>query len=161
MSGIGAIGGTIGTICVAAGMISVLIPQKRTRKIMSFVLGVFFIGALLNGISAEADRITLDADIGGGIDPAAHSEAEYDSAVAQLTADYVTQAVDELLRQEGVAADDIQITLKITDDGRIYAVRAVIYISEAYAQRIGDIESIVYRNLSKEPEVYVTGQEVQ
>lgn len=152
---------TVCCVCVAVSVISVLIPQKRTRRILGFVAGLFFISTLLNGIALHPENLNFEEITSGDYGIPQYSEDDMTAAAAQLTADNLTSALDELLRNEGIMADDIQITLKISDDGRIYASRAVIYINEEYEPRRGDIESIVYRNLSKEPEIYVTGQEAQ
>ena len=69
--------------------------------------------------------------------------------------------MNELLKNEGIFAEDIQLTLKISDEGRISVKRAVIYINEADRDRTEKIESVVYRNIAKEPEVYVAGETSQ
>ena len=160
MSTLSGIGVTICYICVAVSIISVMIPQKRTRKIMSFVIGLFLIASILTAVTqaskefkVELPHITEDADA------PVHSEDEYTDTVAQMTADNLTRSMKELLQNEGIAVNDIRLTLKISEEGRISVVRAVIYIDEAFENRKGDIESIIYRNLSKEPEIYVQGQE--
>ena len=94
--------------------------------------------------------------------------AAYVSKDTKATADEVVSTSQELspddkltaARTERTQAQDIRLTLKISDEGRIYASRAVIYISREYEHRVNDIKSIVYRNISKEPEVYIDGQRV-
>ena len=151
MSTLTNIGVTVGCICTVISLLSVLIPQKRTGRLMSMVIGVFFIGALLSSIISgiqTAEDITVPE----------HSESEYRDIVAQTTADRLTKALNELLLNEGIEVQDIRLTLKISDEGRIYASRAVIYISKAYEPRVGDIKTIIYRNISKEPDIYVDGE---
>ncbi len=161
MSGLTRLGTALCLICAAVGMISVLIPQKRTRRVMSFVVGLFFIAAILHGIGeAVADSELTLPDIDGLTVPQ-YTDEDYNAAVAQKTADVLTQALSELLVNEGITADDINLTLKISSKGRITVSRVVIYISEAYADRIGDAERIIYRNVSKEPEIYVAGKKAQ
>ena len=147
--------------CVAVSIISVLIPQKRTRRVMGFVIGLFFISTVVTAVSARTENIVFPEKDLTEITIPEYDEADYDHAAAQLTADNLTQALDELLQNEGIRADDIHLTLKISDEGRISVARAVIYISEEYRSRTSDIESIIYRNLAKEPEIYVNGEEVQ
>lgn len=160
MSAVNNIGVTLCYICVAVSILCVMIPQKRTRKIMSFVIGLFLIASLLGAFAEASQEIKVDLpDVSQSIDSTAHNEDEYTDQVAQMTADNLTQSMDELLKNEGINIQDIRLTLKISEEGRISVVRAVIYIDEAYASRKGDIESIIYRNLSKEPEIYVQGQE--
>ena len=162
MSAVSGIGVTICYICVAVSILCVMIPQKRTRKIMSFVIGLFLIASVLDAVTQASKEIEIELPaLGSSINSTTHNENEYTDQVAQLTADDLTKTMDELLKNEGITAKDIRLTLKISDEGRITVVRAVIYIDEAYADRQGDIENIIYRNLSKEPEIYVEGQEDQ
>ena len=158
MSTISGLGVTIGCISAAVGILSVLIPQKRTGRLMSFVIGMFFIGSLLSAVISGLQNIG-DFDAGDyELSIPEHSEDEYRDTVAQATADRLTQVLNDLLINEGIHAQDIRLTLKISGEGRIYASRVVIYISSEYEHRVSDIASIIYRNISKEPEVYIDGQ---
>ena len=161
MRGIQSIGITICFTCAAVSILSVLIPQKRTSKILSFVIGVFFIGTVVSAVITQIGEIDLTVPDMQDIQIPTYSEDDFNNTVAQMTADNVTASLNELLVNEGIQADDIKLTLKISDEGRISVVRAVIYINEVYRSRVTDIESIVYRNVSKEPEIYVTGEEAQ
>lgn len=161
MSAVTAIGRTIAYICVAVGVISVLLPQKRTRRIMSFVIGLFFISSLVGAFSAQAQLPDLSAEADEITNFPRHSDQEYIDGVVQLTAENLTHTLDGLLQNEGITAEDIRLTLKISDEGRIYASRIVIYISETDSHRVDEVESIIYRNLSKEPEIYVAGEKVR
>ena len=159
MSGIQAICMTLCYTCVAVSMITVLIPQKRTRRVMSFVVGLFFISTFITAASAQMNEIDLRTpDIN---EIPTYEETDPQDAVAQMTADHLTQALNELLNNEGIFPRDIRLTLKISDEGRISVVRADIYISEKDKDKTPEIKSIVYRNISKEPEIHVTGEEAQ
>ena len=162
MSAVSDIGMTICCICVAVSILCVMIPQKRTRKIMSFVIGLFLIASILDAVTRASEEIQIEfPNVSESTVNSTHNENEYSQIVAQLTADNLTKTMEELLKNEGINVSDIRLTLKNSDEGRISVVRAVIYIDEAYADRQSDIESIIYRNLSKEPEIYVEGQEDQ
>lgn len=150
------------TMCylsVAVTVLSLFLPQKRTRKIFSFVIGLFVICSLISAVrntsiafnELKMEEFTYDS---------ADSD-EYTDAVKQKTADNLVSAIDELLRSEGIEAKDIRLSLKISDEGRIYAQEVVIYIGEEDLLRKQEIESIIYRNLSKEPLVYVEKEEVE
>lgn len=161
MSGIQAICMTLCYTCVAVSMITVLIPQKRTRRVMSFVVGLFFISTFITAMSAQINTIDLRMPDIHEIPIPTYEETDPQDAVAQMTADHLTQALNELLNNEGIFPKDIRLTLKISDEGRISVVRADIYISEKDKDKTPEIKSIVYRNISKEPEIHVTGEEAQ
>ena len=144
-------------IVVTVSLITLLIPHKRTVKILSLAIGLFVIVSVLNVFSG----VTLfEADDGSAAatEYPENNDTDINDAAVQLTAENLTVELNELLINEGIKADDVALTLKISDKGRIYAARVVIYISKDYAGRRDDIRSIVYRNLSKEPEIYVAGQ---
>lgn len=159
MKGLSGICMTVCLVSIAVCIFSVLIPQKRTAKIMSFVIGLFLTAAILSSIIANSEEISLDISELEKYKLPEYSQDDYNDTAIQMTADNLTSALNELLKNEGINADDIKLTLKITDKGRIYASRVVIYINEEDYLRRSDIKSIIYRNLSKEPEIYVTGQE--
>lgn len=155
MSGLQTLAVTLCYICVAVSIISLLSPQKRTRRVMGFVVGLFFISVMASAVASQIGDIDLSAPEFPSASVPAYNEVDYEREIAQMTADNLTTALDELLHNEGINARDIQLTLKISDEGRISVIRAVIYISEEDRDRIADVESIVYRNIAKEPQVYV------
>ena len=146
---------------VGVSMLSVLVPQKRTRRILGFVMGLFLLVSVIRAVRIGLSEIHFDALFDDAQTLPAWNEADYNSEVAQYTADALVEVTDELLREEGIIADDIRLSVKISSGGRIYADRIVIYMNEAYRSRKGDIEAVIYRNLSKEPIIYVNGQEAQ
>lgn len=150
------------TMCylsVAVTVLSLFLPQKRTRKIFSFVIGLFVICSLISAFrntSIAVSELHIEE-----FNYNSENSDEYTDAVKQKTADNLVSAIDELLRSEGIEAKDIRLSLKISDEGRIYAQEVVIYIGEEDLLRKQEIESIIYRNLSKEPLVYVEKEEVE
>lgn len=161
MSGLQTVCVTLCYTCIAVSIISLLVPQKRTRRVMGFVIGLFFISTMTSAVAEQVGQIQLSEIEQEEITIPEYSEKDFDNEIAQMTADNLTSALNELLLNEGIQTQDIQLTLKISDKGRISVVRAVIYINEADRSRTSDIRSIIYRNIAKEPEIYVDGQEPQ
>ena len=152
---------TICCTCIAVSILSVLIPQKRTRRVMGLVIGLFTVSTFMTAVTSQLGDLSMTVPDMASVEIPAYSDTEYIDAVAQQTADNLTQALDELLQNEGIQAEDIRLTLKISDEGRISVARAVIYINENDRQNSDRIESIIYRNIAKEPEIHVTGEEAQ
>ena len=161
MNAIKAVSLTLCYTCVAISMITVLIPLKRTRRVMGFAVGLFFISTFITAVSAQVSEIDFSSPNPNDIPIPTYDEDYSRDTVAQMTADNLTQALNELLLNEGIEPNHIELTLKISDEGRISVVRAVIYISEKDISKMPTIKSIVYRNISKEPEIHVTGEEAQ
>ena len=161
MSALSSIGYLMCAVSIAAAVLSSLVPQKRTRKLLSFVLGLFMLSAAAGAVISGTESGDLKLPEFSAEDIPAYSEDDMNDAVAQKTADNLVSALNELLLNEGIQADDIKLDLKITDEGRIYVSRVIIYINEAGAGSAAKIRSIVYGNLSKEPEIYVSGEETE
>lgn len=161
MSAVQGVGVTVCYTCIAVSILSVLTPQKRTRRIMSFVIGLFFLSTLLTAVRDQVSEIDWSVSENPVAELPTYHEKDYQDVVAQKTADQLTEAVAELLLNEGIQTEDIQLTLKISEQGRISVERAVIYINENERQKTEQIKGIVYRNLAKEPQVYVKEPEVQ
>ena len=161
MSSLSAMCLTLCAVGAGAGVLSSLIPQKRTCRVMSFVIGLFVILSVMSAIKNCFSEMSPGFQLEEIALPDDYSEDDRISALAQRTAGYLVEAADELLKAEGIIAEDIRISLKISDEGRIYADRVDIYINEASRDREADIEAIIYRNLAKEPDIYVTGQKAE
>ena len=146
------------TLCylsVAVTVMSLFVPQKRTRKIFCFVIGLFVIASIVLGVRNLTISEDIDLSDLNTAQMPEYSESDYNDMILRRTADNLVKATDEILRSEGIEAEDIRLSLKISDEGRIYVDRAVIYISEDDLLRRQEIKSIISRNLSKEPLVYV------
>ena len=161
MKQIGSLTFAVCAVCVAVSVVSSLVPQKRTAKIMSFVIGLFLTASILTAFADIGNPFSVNNSDMEIYEIPDYSGEDMDEAAVQMTADNLVRELDELMKNEGIKAEDIRLSLKITGEGRIYASRVVIYISEEYAAHKGDIERIVYGNLSKEPEIYVAGQEAE
>lgn len=140
---------------VGASMLSVLVPQKRTRRIMTFILGLFILVSVTRAVMTAVIDFKAEFPTVQDISVTEYSDTDYSAAVAKQTAENLVSAADSLLKSEGITASDIRLSLKISEEGRIYIDRADIYISEEFRSRTSDIESIIYRNFSKEPDIYV------
>lgn len=144
----------------AAAMLSLFIPQKRTRKILSFVLGLFILVEVGNGIrnaTVDLPAIKIQADT---YTPDSYDD-EYEKAIIRSTADRLVLSLNTILTEEDIHVQDIRLSLKKSEDNSITVDRVVIYINDDDSDRAEEIKSIVYRNLSKEPEVYVTTYETR
>lgn len=147
------------SLCLAVSILSALIPQRRTAKVFTFAVGLFIISSV-SGVIGRSDLLSSDVDdlCQYEYEDVLHYERDFTDEAVRLTADNTVAALNDILLNEGIRAEDIRLSLKISDEGRIYASRIVIYISEEYASCVNSIKSIVCGNMSKEPEIYVTGR---
>ena len=99
--------------------------------------------------------IKLDYEINNKYSDFSFSQEEYNKAIMQKTADNLVLCADHLLKNEGIEADNIRLSLKISEGASIYVSNIIIYISRDIDNRKQDIESIIYRNFSKEPKIII------
>ena len=78
--------------CVAVGVVSLLTPQKRTRRVMGFVIGLFFISSIASAVAAHTDEIAVEEPEVSEIVAPTYCEEDYQRQVAQMTADNLTEA---------------------------------------------------------------------
>ena len=154
MSALSSLCALICCIGIGSGMLSVLMPGKRTKRVMGFVIGLFILVSLINGVIACAEELRISLD---PLDMSVMSETDdsaYTEAVVRQTAENLVIAADELLQSEGISADDIRVYIDVSKEGRIFISRISIYITKEYEDRAEDIEAVIYRNFSKEPDIY-------
>ena len=162
MSELKSVGTIICICCVACSIISLIVPDKRMNKTVNLVLGLFLICSMIvpiKGIVSTLkgeDMILHDYDFEQNID---EDVKEYQKAVMKETADNLVKVTDNLLKNEDIQADNIKLSLKLSDNNSIYVGRIIIYISKKYEDRLNDIQKIVYSNMSKEPEIIINEQE--
>ena len=155
--------GTIICICcVTCSIISLIVPDKRMNKTVNLVLGLFLICSMIIPIKGIVSTIKgegvilQDYEFEQNVD---EDIKDYQKAVMKETADNLVKVTDNLLKNEGIEADNIKLSLKLSDNNSIYVGRIIIYISKKYEDRLNDIEKIVYSNMSKEPEIIINEQE--
>lgn len=161
MSALSGLALTLCYLSVAVTVMSLFLPQKRTRKIFSFVIGLFVICSVIGSVRGASVSLSDGLSEISDISVPTYDSGDYNEMVLHQTAENLVEATDEILRSEGIEARDIRLSLKISDAGRIYVQDVVIYISESDFPRKREIKDIVYRNLSKEPAVYVEKEEVE
>ncbi len=123
---------------------------------MNLILGLFLVLSLLVPLCA----LFFDADTKLEIPQCdsitqSDSYAQYENLVLNQTADNLVQAANELLLTNDIKADNIQISIKKSDDNSIYISSIYIYISEEYKDKAEAVKRIISSNMTKEPVIIV------
>ena len=80
MSGLQTVCVTLCYTCIAVSIISLLVPQKRTRRVMGFVIGLFFISTMTSAVAEQVDQIQLSEIEQEEITIPEYSEEDFDAA---------------------------------------------------------------------------------
>lgn len=143
--------------CIACSVVGVVVPDGRMKKIVNLIFGAFLVLSLfipLIGLSHTivAKDYSLELQ---EIEKVVPDDKAYEQMVLNNTADNLVKAADDLLKAEGIYAENIELGIKKSDNNSIYISKINIYINENDAVRIQNIKSIIERNMSKEPVVIV------
>lgn len=141
---------------VAVSMLSMLVPQKRMKKTLHFILGLFLVCSLVIPAQGLFSSLSADFDFDEG-DYAYDSfdESAYTASVLKETASGLVRAADNILASEGISPVDIRFSLKTDEKGCIYISRLIIYITEEDEDRLDEIAELMYRNFSKKAEIII------
>lgn len=142
--------------CVACSIVSLIIPTGRMKKTVSLVLGLFLICSAIIPIKGLVDSFNPDIEIENSLEiETKYNEEDYQKAVLKQTADNLVKVADNLLKNEGVTASNIKISLKVNEENSIYISRIIIYITKIDKENADKIKEIIFKNMSKEPEIIV------
>ncbi len=142
--------------CIACSIISLVAPLGKMKKIMNLILGMFLLCSMVIPVVGLFDSFPSDFKFDESVSQYSdNTDDAYNQMVLNKTADNLVLAADNLLKNEGITADNIELALKKTDNDSIYISSVVIYISEQYSHRAQEITKIIASNMSKEPVIIV------
>lgn len=145
------------SICASAlicTLISNLITDGSTKKIISLVLGAFIICSMIapirNAVNGFNDSIT---EITPSDNIISTSDEAYSNAVLKQTRENLETSLSDILLQNGVKINSCKIILTITDKNSIIISSICIYISKEYTQYTDLISEITFQNFSVQPSI--------
>ncbi len=145
---------------VVCAITAMLVPQNRMKKMMNLVLSLFLICSLILPVKELIAGIDLGFAVEEYEEPF-EEDGSFEQAVMKECADRLVLTANELLQNEGITARDIRLSLKKSDSGSISVKSIVIYIDSRDIYQRSNIESIIYRNFSKEPKIIIYEESYQ
>lgn len=142
--------------CISCSIISLLIPLGRMTKIVNLVMGLFLITNMIIPMLSIFSGFKTSLDLQSTYkNDNLYTQQDYDELVLNQTADNLVQVANELLKSENITPENIEVSIKKTDNNRIYISAINIYINKDFKNRISYIKKIIFTNMSKEPVVIV------
>lgn len=142
--------------CIVCAMFSMIAPAGKMKKTVDIVLSLFLLSSMLIPIASFVKSFSADVVIDEqDVDIKNIDEDDYTEIVLKQTADNLVEIADNLLKSEGIQAENIRVSLKKTDKNSIYISRIDIYISKDNEKDTDKIKRIVETNMSKEPGIYI------
>lgn len=145
----------VSVCCVACAILSLLFQTGRMSKILSLVLSLFVLCSMIVPFVSVKRCFNMDFDIEQYKPDLSVYNKDYNDLVLSQTADNLVRFTDEILHSEGISADNIKLSLKLTEDNSIYVSSVIIYINKDYQDKIYKITDLVSENLLKEPEIVI------
>lgn len=144
-------------ICASAlicTLVSNLVTDGSTKKIISLVLGAFIICSMIvpikNAVNGFSEEIA-ETDI---TDSAVSTDDEaYSREILKQTRKNLESALKDLLLQNGVEINSCEIILAVTDDNSIIISSVSIYIIKEYTQYSDLISEVTFQNFSVQPNI--------
>ena len=127
------------------------------RKILNLILGAFLICSMLIPLIGLSATFSKDLFVDNEFDNVdlSSSEQAYEQLVLNQTADNLVNAANDLLLSENIAAQNIEIGIKKSENNSIYISTINIYISDDDKYKTEKIKNIIARNMSKEPVIII------
>lgn len=143
------------TVCVCAigtALISMLIPNGKTEKIVNLVVGVFLVASILLPLKGVFDEIKISAPLSQYSEKSVtQSEQTYENEVIQLTADNLVIALNTLLEQNEIYPNDIKLNLSKGKQDSIYISKINIYIKKEDKSKVTQIIKLTEENFKITP----------
>lgn len=143
----------VAAACIIGGVVSFLKPKKGVGKVLSIMLGAFFIAVIISPFCGR-NRIKISNDLSD----ISYNTLNYDSfsdymKSSQLTAaaDEVKKQIADLLKKNKIGYKDIEVSMNIDKTDSI-VIREVSVEVEDKAE-IGKAYSIIKNKLSLEASV--------
>ncbi len=157
MKGIADVAAVICAAAIASSLISILIPQGSTKKVLSAVIGVFILCTLIvpiknavSGISLELDVLKLTESITASADEA------YEDAVIKETKSRLESSVASYLLSEGFKVKTAEIKLGKDDISGINIKSLRIYIDKSEIMNSVRIIDLIKRKYEVYPVIKVS-----
>lgn len=143
--------------CIVCSIIGLISPQGTMRKILNLILGAFLICSMLIPLIGLSATFSKDLFVDNEFDNAdlSSSEQAYEQLVLNQTADNLVEAANDLLLSENIAAQNIEVGIKKSENNSIYISTINIYISDDDKYKTEKIKNIIARNMSKEPVIII------
>ena len=142
--------------CIACSVLSMLFPLSVTKKTVSLVMGAFMICSMLIPLIGVISSFKADyEDSDEIVEYDVNYEAQFEKEVLTQTAENLVIVTNDLLSSEGIAPEDIKISIGKSDNNSIYISSIYIYITEQDREKTDYIKNLISRNMSKEPVVIV------
>lgn len=154
MNGLTAAAAAVCGCCVVVALLSRLVTDGGTKKLVWLAMGAFFVCAVSSPLAQAVGSVSAEWQTQGT--PAAN-DATADEALEReilfQTKQNLETALTDILAQNGFAVSKAEVVLALADDTRVIISSVKLTISEQYAQRQEEIARLVEHHFTVRPQL--------
>ncbi|MCH5304321.1 MAG: stage III sporulation protein AF [Ruminococcus sp.] len=157
MSSIISVSAVVCTVAVACSIVTLIVPQGSTKRVINAVVGVFIICCMILPVKNAVSGFTLDFHIPNleGSFTASSDEA-YEKAVLSETKSSLESSLVSYLLSKNYKVKSAEITLNSKVKSGIYIESICIYIDKSELKNSPEIISLTEKKFETTPELLVT-----
>lgn len=157
MSAVASVTAVICAVAIACSLVTVIVPQGSTKRVMNAVIGVFILCCMIVPIKNAVSGFTIDFDIPKLNDEfSASADEAYEKALLTETKSKLESSLVSYLLSKGYKVKTAEITLNSSDKSGIYIEHICIYIDKSEVKNSSDIISLTETKFETTPELLVT-----
>ncbi len=144
--------------CIVCSIIGLISPSGTMKKTVNLILGAFLICSMIIPLVGLSSALMTDFSVSDdfNVDTYPYNNDEnYEQLILNETAENLVTAANDLLVGEGITAENIEISIKKSENNSIYISAINIYITKEDEYKAEKIKNIITRNMSKEPVIIV------
>ncbi len=137
-------------VLIVSSLVKMLAPKDKMNRIMSLVIGVFFLMCMTSPVINLIENFELPEE-----DNLYSAEAENvsDSYVLKETADYLCIYLKEGLLGEGIDCSEVKVVMAKEAENGIYLDSVCIYLNKYSAEDGIRAKELVKSTLGAEPQI--------
>ncbi len=152
MSTIASVCSAICVVAVGGALISVIIPDGNTKKILSLVLGAFLLCSMILPVKNAITDINLEiSNFPNETQITASADEAYTESIIKETENTLAKTLDGLLKSENINVNRIRFYLKADENLGIIISRISIYIDKKNNSKVFRINEITEENFGQTP----------
>lgn len=142
---------------IAGGIMDILLPEGSLQKTYKTVFCVFVLCVILAPLSEIG---SFDIDVFKNeledIENEEYSENAFNENSEKYIEDEIVNSVKEVLKEEGVNAEDIFVKVNILNDGSINIIKFTLTFNEMGNADL--LEEKIYEKIGVRPEIQISGE---
>ena len=157
MNSIASTAAVICAVTIGVSLISLIIPNGSTKRVINTVIGVFILCCMIAPVKSAVENFSFNFEVPGLSDTlSASADEAYNKTVIKETESKLENMVVSYLKSKNINIKSASVKLSADDKKGIYIESIRIYINRRNITDCGVINSLIENKFEKTPEIKVT-----